>query len=95
MSLQRTARSASVRQDLFDVWRHIDLKAGPEVADGVVARLIQAIHRAADRPLLYRRRRELRGSSRRLNVCRYAILFEAPPEGDGVFVWRVLHGARD
>jgi plasmid stabilization system protein ParE len=65
------------------------------VADSVIARLIEAIYRAADRPLLYQQRRELRASPRRLNVFRYAIFFEALPEGDGIFVWRVLHGARD
>ncbi len=61
----------------------------------MVARLVEAIYRAADRPLLYRPRRELRGSPRRLNVFRYAIFFEVLPEADGIFVWRVLHGARD
>jgi plasmid stabilization system protein ParE len=65
------------------------------VADSVVARLIEAIYRAADRPLLYRPRRELRGSPRRLNVFRYSIFFEVLPEGDGIFVWRVLHSARE
>ncbi len=65
------------------------------MADSVLARLIEAIHRAADRPLLYRQRPELKGSPRRLNVLRYAIFFEVLLEGDGIFVWRVLHGARD
>jgi plasmid stabilization system protein ParE len=95
MASQRIIRSARVRQDLFDIWRHVDIEAGPQAADSVVARLVEAIYRAADRPLLYRPRRELRGSPRRLNVFRYAIFFEVLPEADGIFVWRVLHGARD
>ncbi len=95
MAFRRIVQSARAKQDLFDIWRQLDIKAGPEVADALVARLVEGIYRAADRPLLFRQRRELRGSPRRLNVLRYSIFFEVLPEGDGIFVWRVLHGARD
>ncbi len=95
MTFRHIVRSARVRQDLFDIWRQIEIEAGVQMADAVVARLVEAIDRAADRPLAYRQRQELRGSPRRLNVFRYAIFFEVLPDGDGIFVWRVVHGARD
>ncbi len=94
MAPRRIVRSARAEQDLLNIWGHVDAEAGPELADSVVARLVEGIYRAADRPLAHRQRRELRGSPRRLNVFRYAVFFEALPDGDGTHVWRVLHGAR-
>lgn len=60
----------------------------------MLARITEALYRAADRPLVYQRRTGLRGAPRRVNVFRYAIFFEELPEG-GIYVWRVLHAARD
>ena len=54
-----------------------------------------SIAAAADNPFLYREREEHRGRPRRINVFEYAIFYEPLPEGDGIFVWRVIHGARN
>ncbi len=53
------------------------------------------MHRAADNPGLYPERAEYRGHPRRINVFEYAIFYEPLPEGDGIFVLRVIHGRRD
>ncbi len=94
MPLARIVRSAPARQDISDIYQHLAREAGLEIADTVLARITEALYRAADRPLVYRRRTELRGAPRRINVFRYSIFFEELPAG-GIYVWRVLHGARD
>lgn len=95
MASARIIRSASARQDLDDIWDYLAAEAGPDIADMVLARLFEALYRAADRPLLHRPRPEYLGAPRRINVFRYAILYEPLPEGDGIFLWRVIHGSRD
>jgi plasmid stabilization system protein ParE len=95
MAPARVIRSAHARRDLDDIWRYLDGEARPEVADRVVSRIVAAIHRAAEQPSIHRQRLEHAGAPRRVNVLRYAIFFEALPEGDGIFVWRVVHGVRD
>lgn len=94
MALARIVRSALARQDLSDLYQHLAQDAGLEVADAVLTRIAEALYRAAERPLNYRRRTELNGAPRRINVFRFAIFFEDLPDG-GIFVWRVLHSARD
>jgi toxin ParE1/3/4 len=95
MPLPRIVRSDPARQDISNIYQHFAHEAGLEIADTVLARITEALYRAADRPLVYRRRNDLPGTPRRINVFRYSIFFEVLPEGDGIFVWRVLHGARD
>lgn len=94
MAAPRIISSASARRDLDDIWDYVADDAGPEIADTVVARIFEALYRAAERPLIYPQRPEYVDRPRRINVLRYAILFEALPEG-GIFLWRVIHGARD
>jgi len=93
--MARVVVSDPARDDLDGIWDYLARDASPEIADLVIARLYEAMHRAAERPLIYRERPELTGRPRRINVFRYAIFYEALSEEDGVFVWRVLHGSRD
>ncbi len=100
MPLARIVRSAPARRDISDIYQHLARQAGLEVADMVLARITEALYRAAERPLAYRRRTELQGAPRRINVFRYAIFFEALAEssgdlGAGIYVLRVLHSSRD
>ena len=95
MAIPRVIRSVHARRDLDDIWRYLEREAGPEIADAVLARIVEVVYRAADRPLIHRRRHEYVGAPRRVNALRYAIFFEPLPEGDGIFVWRVIHDARD
>jgi plasmid stabilization system protein ParE len=94
MPLARIVRSDPARRDIGDIYQHLAHEAGLEIADTVLARITEAIYRAADRPLDYRCRNDLPGAPRRINVFRYSIFFEALPDG-GIYVWRVLHSARD
>ncbi|HVY33922.1 MAG TPA: type II toxin-antitoxin system RelE/ParE family toxin [Caulobacteraceae bacterium] len=95
MTAPRIVRSASARRDLDDIWDYLAREAGLEIADAVLARMFEAMYRAAERPLLHRQRPEYTGSPRQITVFRYAIFYEPLPEEDGIFVWRVVHGARD
>jgi toxin ParE1/3/4 len=87
--------SDPARRDLDEIWDYVAGDASPEIADFVVARLYEALHRAAERPLLYRKRSEYTGKPRRINVFSYAIFYDALPDASGVFIWRVIHGKRD
>jgi len=95
MAPSRIARSQPAQDDLDSIWDYLAQEASPEIADFVLARLYEAMQRAADNPLLYREREEHRGRPRRINVFEYAIFYEPLPEGDGIFIWRVIHGTRD
>ena len=95
MSVPPILRSDPANNDLQAIWDYLAAEASPGIADFVIARLYEAMERAAEAPLAYRERREYRGNPRRINVFDYAIFFEPLPEGDGIFVLRVLHGRRD
>ena len=95
MIAARVIRSDPAIADMDGIWDHLAHDASPEVADFVAARLYEAMHRAAENPELHRVRTEYLHHPRRVNVYNYAIFYDPLPEGDGIFVWRVIHGARD
>ena len=95
MVASRLIRSEPANDDLDDIWDYLAVESSPEIADFVIARLFEAMHRAAGNPKLYRERTEFRGQPRRVNVFEYAIFYEPLPEGDGVLILRVIHGRRD
>jgi plasmid stabilization system protein ParE len=45
--------------------------------------------------MIGRKRTDLRGGPRSFPVRPYTIIYAPLPERDGIFVWRVMHGARD
>jgi len=95
MAPPRIDHSPSARRDLDDIWDYLAREAGVAIADAMAARLFAAMRRAADHPLLHCPRFEFTGAPRRINVARYAIFYEPLPDGAGIHVWRVIHGARD
>ena len=95
MASARVIRSQPANDDLDGIWDYLATEETPEVADFVIARLYEAMHRAAEAPFLHRTRAEYAGAPRRINMFNYAIFYDPLPDGDGIFVWRVLHGARD
>jgi plasmid stabilization system protein ParE len=95
MAAPRIVLSEPARADLEGIWDYLARESSPEIADFVIARLYEAMHRAADTPLIYRKRAEHRGAPRRINVFDYAVFFDSLPEDAGIFVWRILHGARE
>ena len=49
----------------------------------------------AQAPLIGRERTEFSGRPRSFTVRPYVIFYEPLAEGDGILVWRVIHGARN
>lgn len=90
----RIVRSKSADNDLLDIWRYLAAEASPAIADFVIAHLYEAMTRAAEHPLMYRRT-EYRGRPRRVNVFEYAIFYEPLPDREGIRVRRIIHGRRD
>jgi plasmid stabilization system protein ParE len=80
---------------LDGIWDYLANEANPEIADFVIARLVEAMHRTAGNPYLYAERSEYEGHPRRFTVYDYAVFYEPLPDGEGIFVWRVIHGKRD
>lgn len=95
MASSRVIRSDPAIADLDRIWDYLDREASPEIADFVIARLYEAMYRAAEAPELHAPRIEYEGAPRRINVFNYAIFYDPLPDGDGIFVWRIVHGARD
>jgi plasmid stabilization system protein ParE len=94
MTVARVVLSEPATDDLDGIWDYLAETASPETADFVIARLYEAMYRAAETPSLHRVRPEHKGGPRRINVFSYAFFFDPLDDGDGIFVWRVLHGAR-
>jgi toxin ParE1/3/4 len=95
MTSPRVVRSDPAIEDLDAIWDYVSREANPEIADFVIARLFEAMHRTAANPHLYAERPEYEGAPRRFSVYDYAVFYEPLPDGDGIFVWRVIHGRRD
>jgi plasmid stabilization system protein ParE len=87
--------SSRAERDLLDIWDYIAAEAAPAPADAVLARLHGAMEVLAAGPLIGRERPEFDGTPRSIVVRPYVIFYEPLPEGDGILVWRVVHGARD
>jgi plasmid stabilization system protein ParE len=75
------------------IWDYLALEASPAIADFVIARLFEAINRAAEHPLMYPET-PYKGRPRRINVFEYAVFYEPEPDGS-IFVLRIIHGRRD
>ena len=94
MTAPRIVRAPRARQDLLDIWALIAREAAPPVADAFLARIYGALDVIAYAPHIGRERAEFRGSPRSIPVPPYIIFYAPLPEGDGIMVWRVIHGAR-
>ncbi len=95
MPSARVVLSSPAIDDLDGIWDYLAREASPEVGDFVFERLYEAMYRAAEKPLLHRARSEHKQAPRRINAFSYAIFYDPLGGGDGIFVWRVVHGARD
>lgn len=91
----RILRAPEARQDLFDIWTYIARDNAPSVADAVLARIYGALDVLAFAPKIGRERAEFAGRPRSFAVRPYVVFYEPLAEGDGILVWRILHGARD
>jgi plasmid stabilization system protein ParE len=95
MAAPRVLISKPAMNDLDAAWDYLAEEASPETADFVVARLYEAMYRAAETPFLHRVPTEYEGAPRRINIFSYAIFYDPLPDEDRIFVWRILHVARD
>lgn len=92
--MSRILRAPLARNDLLDIWAYIADQSSASIADGFLARIYGALEVVASAPYVGRERAEFPGSPRSIVVRPYVIFYEPLPEGDGIAVWRVLHGAR-
>jgi len=92
--MSRILRSPLARNDLLDIWTYIANESSTAIADGFLARIYGALEVVAQAPYIGRERAEFPGNPRSVVVRPYVIFYEPLPEGDGIAVWRVLHGAR-
>jgi toxin ParE1/3/4 len=95
MAAPRILRTAEARQDLLDIWGYIARKSTPAIADAFLARIIGALEMVAFAPHIGRERPEFSGSPRSIALRPYVVFYEPLPDGDGILVWRVVHGARE
>ena len=92
--MSRILRAPLARNDLLDIWAYIADGGSAAIADGFLARIYGALEVVAQAPYIGRERAEFPGSPRSIVVRPYVIFYEPLPEGEGIAVWRVLHGAR-
>jgi toxin ParE1/3/4 len=92
--MARILRAPLARADLLDIWTYIADESSPAIADTFLARIYGALEVVASAPYIGRERAEFEGSPRSLVVRPYVIFYEPLPDGGGIAIWRVLHGAR-
>jgi toxin ParE1/3/4 len=90
----RIIRSKSADRDLTGIWNYVAREASPSIADFVIARLFEAMHRAAENPLMYPQS-DFRGRPRRVNVFEYAIFYEPLQNQESIRIRRIIHGRRE
>jgi plasmid stabilization system protein ParE len=95
MAPPRILRAPEAKQDLLDIWAYIACESAPSIADAFLARIEGAMEIVAFAPYIGRERPEFIGRPRSIPVRPYMIFYEPLPEGDGITVWRVMHGHRD
>jgi plasmid stabilization system protein ParE len=78
---------------LRGIWRYYASVASPDVADKVLADLIGAGTRIAERPLTWRSREDLAPGLRAFRVRSYGLFYRIA--GGGPEILRVLHERRD
>jgi toxin ParE1/3/4 len=95
VSAPRILRAPEARQDLLDIWAYIARENAPSVADAVLARLYGALEVLAYASKIERERGEFTGRPRSFAVRPYVIFYQPLADGDGILVWRIIHGARN
>jgi toxin ParE1/3/4 len=95
VSAPRILRAPEARQDLLDIWAYIARENAPSAADAVLERLYRALEVIAWTPKIGRERAEFAGSPRSFAVRPYVIFYQPLVDGDGILVWRIIHGARN
>ena len=87
-------KSPAAQDDLFHIWTYI-AEDSVGHADDFVHTIDEKYHLLADNPEMGRRRAELMEGLRSFPIGDYVIFYRPLPEGEGVEIIRVLHGAQD
>lgn len=90
--MARVEKTAAVRKDLSDIWLYI-ANDNLEAADRYLDVLEETLRELAKRPGMGPACPELRVDLRRFPCGSHLIFYR--PATNGIFVVRVLHGARD
>ncbi|MDB5432972.1 MAG: hypothetical protein JWP35_4088 [Caulobacter sp.] len=91
---RRLIYSREARRDLEDIWERIATEASKATAERFVGGMFETLDTLAQAPMMGRRRPDLEGAPRTFAVRPYVIFYEPRADGAGIFVWRILHGAR-
>ncbi|MGH7177352.1 MAG: type II toxin-antitoxin system RelE/ParE family toxin [Tepidisphaeraceae bacterium] len=92
--MSRYILSALARRDVQQIWDYLQVRAGIDVADRVVADIRIALRKLAGSPRVGHRREDLTDKPVKFfRVHSYLIVYRAIRGGIGVA--RILHGARD
>jgi|SRR6201986_953982 len=83
------------RQDLRDIWSYVARENSELVADLLLTRIEATLEVLAFVPLIGARRHDFPGKPYSFPVRPYAVFYVRNPGGEGIVVWRVLHGARN
>ncbi len=92
--MARILRAPAARNDLLQIWAYIADESSAAIADNFLSRIYGALEVVASAPYVGRERPEYRGRPRSIVVRPYVIFYEPLADGDGVAIWRILHGAR-
>lgn len=91
----RYALSPAARRDLHSIDEYYVREAGAETADRILDAILKAIAHYADWPQTAALRPELAPGIRSAPVASYMLYFRPYPNGNGIRVMRIIHGARD
>jgi toxin ParE1/3/4 len=92
--MARLLRTPRANEDLLDIWAYV-AENSPRAADRLLLRIDEECQLLSENPLLGELVEQYRPGLRRFVVGNYLIFYHALPEGDGIEVFRILHGARD
>lgn len=95
MGAPTAVKSADAQQDFSRIYAWIASDSGDARAEVVLGRLDDAAQRLAKRPRLGRRRLDFEGDPYSFSVPPWLIVYDPLPDGNGIFVLRILYGRRD
>ena len=87
--------STAADSDLETLYFTVATENGTERAELILRRIQATIAALADWPRIGRCRDNLDGTPRVFAIPPWIIVYEAQPNGDGIYVWRVVDGRRD
>ena len=69
--------------------------SGVQRAKAVLLQIKETMELVATAPSMGRVRNDLRGHPRTFAIWPWIIVYEARPDGQGIYIWRVIDGRRD